>query len=357
MTVSYKVSKGVGEMKKKILTLTIMTACIAMVALFCGTGYAAVSGPCVDCHTMHNSQGGAVMATGTDVGDAGYGSLTRGTCGGCHTNTGTTDPLLNDYPRVMTTDSTDTNQLAGGFFTAISGETDDHSNTEHSIGSIVEPAGYDSSGYVGSDWYVEANGLSCAGSSGCHGNETDSDPAKAIAGGHHANALKGSNTGYRMLQIGATAIIGTGASDYEKNLNAAPSGDDPRNYYSATASADGGSISRFCGKCHGNFHGNEGSSNTGVYNDAWVRHPTDQIIPVGWEISTLTNYTFVDWKANPVGTVNAVAPADNNMYVTCLSCHRAHGSANDDILRFAYANQNAGGGGTTGCLGCHDRQN
>ncbi|HUV50140.1 MAG TPA: cytochrome c3 family protein [Anaerolineae bacterium] len=343
-------------MKKKILTLTIMTACIAMVALFCGPGYASVSGPCVDCHTMHNSQGGAVMATGTTAGDAAYGSLTRGTCGGCH-ETSTADPLEGGYPRVKTSSSGDTVQLAGGYFTATSGQTDNHGNTEHSIGSTVEPAGYNSAGYVNStDWYVESNGLKCAGNSGCHGNETDTDPAKAIAGGHHANTLKGGYTGYRMLQIYQTAVIGTGASDYEKALNSAPSADDPRNYYSATADADGGSISRFCGKCHGDFHGNAGSGNTGVYNSAWVRHPTDALIPTTWEIQTLTNYTFLDWKSNPVGTVNAVAPADDNMYVTCLSCHRAHGSANADILRFAYADQCADGSSVNGCLGCHDKQ-
>lgn len=340
-------------MKKKILWSLVI-----VISLFlCGKGisYAAVSGACVNCHTMHNSQGGAVMATGTDVGDAGYGSLTRGTCGGCHETT-ETDPLYGGYPRVKAGSNSDTNQLAGGYFSATSGESDEHDNTEHSIGSTVEPAGYDSaSNYVGEDWYKEANGLKCAGNSGCHGNETDTDPAKAIAGGHHANTLKGLNTGYRMLQTGSdNAVLGTGASDYEKALNAAPSGEDARNYYSATTNA---SISKFCGKCHGNFHGDV-SDTTNIYVDsAWARHPTDQIIPTTWAIQTLDpNYDHLDWKFNPVGTINAAAPADNNMYVTCLSCHRAHGSANADILRFAYADQCADGGGTNGCLGCHDRQ-
>jgi len=340
-------------MKKKKLFLGLIMG-ISLLLWGGGIGYASVSGPCVDCHTMHNSQGDAAMATGTDDGDPGYGSLTRGTCGGCH-ETSTADPLEGSYPRVKSSGASDTQQLAGGYFTATSGETDDHSNTEHSIGSIVEPAGYDSTGsnYVGSDWYKEANGLKCAGNSGCHGNETDTDPAKAIAGGHHANTLKGLNTGYRMLQTGATAVLGTGAADYEKNLNAAPSGEDNRNYYSATTDA---SISKFCGKCHGDFHGSA-SDTTNIYVDsAWVRHPTDQIIPITWAIQTLTAYDHLDWKSNPVGTVNAAAPADNNMYVTCLSCHRAHGSANADILRFAYADQCADGTSTNGCLGCHDRQ-
>ncbi|MBW1678120.1 MAG: hypothetical protein JRJ79_16345, partial [Deltaproteobacteria bacterium] len=40
--------------------------------------------------------------------------------------------------------------------------------------------------------------------------------------------------------------------------------------------------------------------------------------------------------------------------VTCLSCHRAHGTDNHDILRFDYSTQIAGSTGVTaGCLGCH----
>jgi predicted CXXCH cytochrome family protein len=345
--------------EKKIKMLWSLVMGISLLLWGGGICYASVSGPCVNCHTMHNSQGGSAMATDTADGDPGYGSLTRGTCGGCHTNTDSGDPLLDDYPRVMTTGNSDTVQLAGGYFTNISGQSDDHSNTEHSIDSTHLPEGYvaSASNYVGSDWYIgDTEGLQCAGAAGCHGNETDTDPAKAIAGGHHANTLKGGNTGYRMLQVGSDAVVGTGASDYEKALNAAPDAADPRNYYSATASADGGSISRFCGKCHGDFHGNEVSGNTGVYDSAWVRHPSDEIIPTEWAIQTLTNYDSLDWKYNPVGTVNAVAPANGNMYVTCLSCHRAHGSAYNDILRFVYADQCADGTSVNGCLGCHDRQ-
>jgi len=347
-------------MKKKILWSLVVVISLLLVG-GAGIGYAAVSGVCSECHTMHNSQGGAVMATGTNYEEPGYGSLTRGTCGGCHT-TDTADPLEGGYPRVKTSSSSDTNQLAGGYFTNISGQTDNHGNNEHSIDSTVAPAGYDSeTNYVGSDWYKgEIEGLQCAGAAGCHGNETDTDPAKAIAGGHHANELKGLTVGYRMLQIDITAVVGSGASDFEKALNASPSTDDSYNYYSATSLADGGSISRLCGKCHGDFHGNEGSGNTGVYDSAWVRHPTDEPLVDEWEIMTnrTANYLPFDWKCNPVGTVGAVDPLSGtpDLYVTCLSCHRAHGSAENDILRFDYDDQIADTTVKYGCLGCHDRQ-
>ena len=41
---------------------------------------------------------------------------------------------------------------------------------------------------------------------------------------------------------------------------------------------------------------------------------------------------------------------------TCISCHRAHGSAEADILRFFYDTQVAGSTNDWGCLGCHNQQ-
>lgn len=342
-------------MKKLIITATMMAAAVGLIMAYAGPSVASVSGPCVNCHTMHNSQGGAIMATGSTFGNPGYGSLTRDSCGGCHETT-STDPLSGGYPRVKLASASDTNQLAGGYLSATSGQTDNHGNTEHSIGSTAVPSGYDSAGnYVGSDWYMAANGLKCAGSSGCHGSETQADPAAAIAGGHHANNLKGT-FGYRMLAIGATAVVGTGAADYEKALNAAPSADDAHNFYSASTDGNGGTISRFCGKCHGKYH-----NTTDIYvSNSWVRHPADRELNANWEIMVdrNTNYTANDWKSNPVGTGNAVDPLSGApaLLVTCLSCHRAHGSAYSDALRFDYSAQIADGGGTTGCLGCHDKQ-
>jgi len=347
-------------MKKSLITLTIMLAATAMIVAFSCSAQAAVTGPCVNCHTMHNSQGGTVMAMGTTYGEPGYGSLTLNTCLGCHTTT-SVDPLDGGYPRVQLGAGlgSDTNCLAGGFFTDQADPNlhgNDHGDMTHTIGSTVQPAGYNNS-YEGlGDWYQgddDLNGLRCAGSAGCHGNEIEMDEAKAIAGGHHANDLKGT-FGYRMLAVGNNKIKGTGASDFEKELNASPSEGDPHNYYSANDQSVVDSISDLCGKCHGNFHTEVGSAAT-----AWTRHPTDVTLPAGWEIPTdkVTHYTADDWKNNPVGTVNAVDPETaTDLYVTCLSCHRAHGSANDDILRWPYSTQSAGGGNDYGCLGCHDRQ-
>ena len=49
--------------------------------------------------------------------------------------------------------------------------------------------------------------------------------------------------------------------------------------------------------------------------------------------------------------------AVNDAIVTCVSCHRAHGSANDDLLRWDYADMDAGtttvGVVGSGCFKCH----
>ncbi|MEW6600485.1 MAG: cytochrome c3 family protein [Nitrospirota bacterium] len=46
-----------------------------------------------------------------------------------------------------------------------------------------------------------------------------------------------------------------------------------------------------------------------------------------------------------------------NGRVICLSCHRAHGSAQNDLLRFDYSTMNAGNSTNNGgCETCHVAQ-
>ena len=48
---------------------------------------------------------------------------------------------------------------------------------------------------------------------------------------------------------------------------------------------------------------------------------------------------------------NTVAPGTD--MVMCLSCHVAHGSPYDDLLRWDYALMEAGSSNTGGCFVCH----
>ncbi|MBN1840875.1 MAG: cytochrome c3 family protein [Deltaproteobacteria bacterium] len=349
-------------MRKTMFRLTILLGAVVFVVMCSGPAVAQVQGPCVDCHTMHSSQGGTLHATWVNRPyDTEIGSLLVDTCLGCHTTTGS-DPSSNGYPFVKMA-GTPNNYLAGGYFTDGGG---DHNDNSHTYGSLEEPAGYDGT-ELSSDWYTGdealSGGLTCAGSAGCHGTEDTTDEAEAISGGHHGNNTE---LGYRLLGVDGEEVIGNGTggdNDYEEALNDAPSSDDYHNLYSADqTAADEASISELCGKCHGNFHGVD-VGDTKNAAGAWIRHPTDEALPADWEIpGTAGEYDENDWKFNPVGMVDAADPGTGgggalSVYVTCLSCHRAHGSEYNDILRFDYAAQEAGSGSvTTGCLGCHDKQ-
>ncbi|OHE59036.1 MAG: hypothetical protein A2Z47_11940 [Thermodesulfovibrio sp. RBG_19FT_COMBO_42_12] len=252
----------------------------------------------------------------------------------------------------ITNGFTDTNCLAGGFFT----DADpDYTGKSHSIESTEPPVGNDYATYRAEN-YDATEGLTCAGTSGCHGDPRIADSSAAIAGGHHGTTVGG----YRMLVAGTTVINvgGVRASDFEKALNAAPSIEDAHNVYQA--GSGGNTISDFCATCHGIFHGSVENADS-----AWIRHPTDVAIPNTWEIYTAFTDEWTNdpeaWKNHPLGFTTPTSPSNATAQVTCLSCHRAHGTANNDILRWDYttvmlAGQPSGSQVTYGCLGCHNSQ-
>lgn len=373
---------------KKVLICLLSVAFILAVG---GMAFAKVSGPCVNCHTMHNSQGNLGMElkdnTGTPLATGPFGALVRSSCLGCHTTTGT-DPLAAPsggsglYPFVKSTGGsfTDNNCLAGGFFpvmekTATGFVADNSGGNAHSLNSPNDPPGYNS------DWYGAESGsqkLSCAGDLGCHGDQLkkswDSAINKemdAIRGGHHGSAEVA--FGYRMLmtyRAGIRApVASVGAPDYEKALIAnttAPTGaysrtdaTYPHNVYSAGVD-DNGTISRLCANCHGDYHDLVSTGNS----SPWRRHPTDLALPTSWDPADDNISSNVDCKYNPFGFAVGAINTAGAKYATCLSCHRAHGTDSMDLLRFGYntalgdssTGQSAGSGNMYGCLGCHSNQ-
>jgi hypothetical protein len=332
--------KEENKMRKLLITSFVLLLSLVMMH---GVSYAVVGGQCSNCHTMHNSQGGAdVIGTGP------YGRLLNNTCIGCHTTTGT-DPLDADgKPFVRSSNATgfdNDNSLAGGFFQATD-STGSHDDEAHSLGNTNDPAGLDA---AENSWYSGGtDGLSSAGTNGCHGDETILDDMAAISGGHH------SATTYRILYVGGTGVVGTGAADYEEDLIATAANgatDAAHNIYSAGANDP--SISELCAKCHSDFHGDDDVSLNDDGASPWTRHPTDEDIPTTWTI-VVSGDDELDWKYNPVGYDNATTT--NPERVICVSCHRAHGTDQNDNLRFAYSTQDAGGGSIYGCLGCHNAQ-
>jgi predicted CXXCH cytochrome family protein len=303
---------------------------------------------------MHNSQDGTWQASGDDgitLSATANEHLTVSTCLGCH-NGGV------DAPNIFGTSQ----RTAGGTFAASVVDAGAGYNSRvHNVRDITwsndEVAllnltpGEEAQGSY--DPPTGADELTCAGSKGCHGDHTKSGSADGIKGYHHA-----SSPGYRFLEYyngSVTKTEGKGSSTWEKG--GATNAD--HNVYRAleTDSADAGdSISSLCSLCHGGFHDNDDTANSGV----WTRHPTDVSIPASWNAT-------VDYENNPfafdaaawssVFTNSAYTEANVDVAkVACISCHRAHGSDDADLLRFSYGDMQAGGSNTFGCLGCHTAQ-
>lgn len=387
------------NLNKKIVTAIALTVTLALPT----TLMAKVSGQCGDCHTMHNSQDNSAM-TGTAFGlsdgtdfTAGNSSLLRYGCVGCHTG-------INDggeVPFVTAAADPTTNTLAGGnFFWVGADDSKGHNVAGIKVGQDSNMPNFDPPGYTGALTWNLANQLTCAGTMGCHGNTADggaADEFGSIAGGHHgdggdtsdgttptarADATKtytfGSTTdmsaAYRML----SGIKGIEDSSWEHGVTAgADDGTTNHNQYygvdrATDATAADGTISTLCANCHGDFHAT--ASSTGNMSSPWVRHPTD------FDMGDATGSEYVFYNGNADDTIapySVIAPvasdtiagegdvlaninpktADGTAIVTCISCHRAHGSPNPDLLRWDYTtgvNMEAHTGlGNVGCFICH----
>ncbi|MFA7453609.1 MAG: cytochrome c3 family protein, partial [Desulfobulbaceae bacterium] len=144
--------------------------------------------------------------------------------------------------------------------------------------------------------------------------------------------------------------------------------------------ADGGlgalTMSGLCAKCHANFHNSSPTgTSTGIegtsWGNPWIRHPTDfdfstlggeyavnmgtynPLVPVGRDIDLVN--AAGGFGTLPTQSTNQGQTGGN--IVICLSCHRAHGSQYDDILRWDYVDMVAGaptgGMADNGCFYCH----
>jgi len=351
-------------------------------SLISPSAHAKATGECVNCHTMHNSQGGSSMAT-YGGGSGPNSCLTRGTCLGCHGQGGASKIVTiggSQIPQVFHTDSTD---LAGGNFGHIGTGGDDRGHNVIELnnvdGVLDGPPG--PINQFSHDAVVTDSNLTCVGYKGCHGNRYSDTYTgiEGIKGAHHGNVDGKCDTAdsvsnsYRFL-LGVKGLENT--TDKWQNKDASSHNE----YYGASAPLvlgcgsgetschDGtpnNSISGFCGTCHGNFH-----TLTGAGMEDWEgigsstsspfqRHPTDIVIKNSGEYASYTTYSVeapVGRTTVPDVASGTVAPGTD--VVICLSCHAAHGSNYPDMLRWDYSTMNAGGGGSdTGCFTCHTQKN
>jgi predicted CXXCH cytochrome family protein len=351
---------------------------------------ARVTGQCGHCHTMHFSQGGAApldVKGNTAIGP--NDALLNINCIGCHTgpNAGGT-AATNTTPYVLDIGAEPTTKsLAGGNFWWVENvdDTRGHNIISTNPDALTTPPGWNSGfnantivNNAAATWTVQ---LTCAGSNGCHGKHAVgvtpiTNEYTAISGAHHTNdsTIDGSTTGksYRFLY----GIIGYEDPDWEYTTGAANHnqyyGYDRTSDTPPAAAPEKRSINYLCAECHGDFHSGTGDFGTTLDGSAaspWIRHPTD------FDMNGLAaGSEYKSYGDGGVGVYNPLVPlatdriaalvdppvsnvfaTNGDAIVSCISCHRAHGSPYDDLLRWNY--KAWPGGGDNGCAVCHTSKN
>jgi len=346
--------KGARKMKKALTTLTTI---LFVSLIFSGMSFAAFV--CSDCHTMHNMQGGVeITASGDEAGNL----LTADSCLACHT--GTNDGT-NFIPYVMATSEPTfgTNTLAGGNFWWV--EQTDSDAKGHNVVSTNEDGvlsaapGFSTGGCGSPNCHASLHEASCEG---CHmspAHHTPSDGYVSAApwyrwlSGHQG----GADLGVKGIEVADRGYAATKSSHNEYLGNVATKTS------AGGFAACGSTTTGFCTGCHGDFHIQDATA-TGA--TPWTRHPADFVIPgtTGSEYNSMsTDYNPNTPVARPagfnwaggIGAISATATSGTDM-VMCLSCHVAHGSPYDDMLRWDYEAMEVetdGAAAGTGCFVCH----
>lgn len=348
---------------------------------------AKITGPCANCHTMHNSQNGThmiLLAPGeTDTSPKQL--LVRGTCLGCH-GMGTANKIVtiggSDIPQVLHTDATD---LAGGNFAYITGAKSTVTANQNTAGHNVKDVGINDSNLnappgllpaSGHDMIINDTNLTCAGQIGCHGHRGSVGGGQygpgipALKGAHHQNLDGKCETAdtvansYRFL-LGVKGLENTGTYKWQ-NYNST----NHNEYFGATTPdaascanschLTGGiqppnhTISGFCATCHGQFHD---VTSIGGTSSPFKRHPTDIVLKGSGEYTAYTTYSVEAPVARQTvfDSISSIVTPGTDV-VMCLSCHAAHATPYADILKWDYTTMVAGGGGSGGCFTCHTQK-
>jgi predicted CXXCH cytochrome family protein len=374
-------------MKKPIFILFILMSCFLV---FYGNGYAMVSGPCSNCHTMHYSQNGTQLS---EWGSAGpYNTLLINDCLGCHSHgTFSTYYTLDgcNYPVVLFTGGEPGTYLAGGNFWWVKEGLGGDDTKGHNV-FLGEPDDNLSGapGDVTSGPYQTCNNPTCChqslsntrttggdftfprqGCTKCH--MVGSDPPQ---GYHHLNdngvpkiVDSAAQGWYRFLDGHRPTGQGYGVAGIEDDdWQANPTSSDHNEYLGKAVdktsvggfgNIDENTMTAYCTGCHGVFHQQD---TTAVGSSPWLRHPSDAVIPNSGEYAGAFGGTYDPQvpvaRDDLSGGVSSTVTLDDDM-VMCLSCHRPHGSPYPDMLRFDYDDMIAGSGNTGGCFQCHTQKN
>jgi len=305
---------------------------------------------------MHNSEQGSAVAFVRDnygaklIQQQPFANLLKTDCLGCHSYPGaetivgmdnTVVPVVfNLTEPTYPPDGSTTSVLAGGNF--------------HWLLSAGDAYGHNVSGIAGEDLRFQPNqapgGVMQTGDCiNCHATlaTAESGCEGCHVPMHHADSgdvLAGMEKGwYRFLgsvmQRGAIdepppeGVVGIEAPDWEQSPL-----QNKHNTYQGKAGPyasylDSGSISQKCTGCHAQFH------NETTANSTWIRHPSDVVIPNTGEFTDFTMYNPLVPVARQHVTSNDAGFSVINRgsdTVSCISCHRPHGSPYPAMLRWGY---------------------
>jgi len=370
---------------------------------------------------MHNSQDGQAVVrfggwdsnngqqTGS-ISNEPQESLLISNCIGCHTNAVDGKTILiigptggeSRVPIVYnssvepnyseeSTASGDSNALAGGNFYWVEHNGDEygHNVISHADGTLTEAPGRNQ-GCTNSchfslySWRFPWPNSEGKGCESCHtpahhkgGTLTpiadEEDGWYRFLARRHAQGPDSSNRNVKGLED----------NDWQQTVSST----DHNEYWDTwTYGCDNAGISRFCAACHGNFHstrygpwvngGFKSGPGGGWHTAPWLRHPAGIFLPAFGESSKYntdgSGSEGITGPYNPIAPVSrqniddystpssTVAVGSDGDMVSCLSCHRAHGSPYPDMLRWNYNGMIAGGGQGCaegkGCFICHTQK-
>jgi len=341
--------------------------------VFC---WAAVTGDCSICHTMHNSEQGALVAYtfntsgGKDFSPKPIKNLLKTDCLGCHSSAtaetiadlgGQAVPIVfNTTEPTYPPDGSTTATLAGGNFHWALRDGNQYGHDVYGIAqTVTAPPSSAPGGIARTGTCVHCHGSLATAQSGCEGCHV---AEHHVGGDMLADRPKGwfRFLGSVMLKTtGADTspegVVGVEGVDWEQNPSAAQ-----HNVYQGSSSPhtsylESGSINQKCVGCHGRFHSETLSVTT------WIRHPIDVSIPDFGEFVGLTTYDPMVPVARPNVTLadaNFSTIERGSDLVSCISCHRAHGSPYPAMLRWGYRDWPGTDSHTlqpafNGCAVCH----
>jgi len=335
---------------------------------------ARVRGICSNCHTMHNSQGNSAV----DPGGPNSNLLTT-SCVGCHSSTGSSTILdiggcqvpivFNTSEPTYPPNGSMSSTLAGGnfYWVQAAGKGDAYGHNVFGISNADATLTNAPGASTSCPSCHSTLATATSGCKGCHVPKHHADDGADVvdAGGGYYRFL-GSVMHADYSWLPGEGVKGIEADDWEQNPNSTN-----HNGYMGTADVyakqgTGPYIDKFtmaqkCNGCHGIFHHLMNSEQTsmdqvGDFSGAWLRHPSDVVLPNSGEYANYTVYDPMVPVAKPdlTGKKNDANVVPGTDIVTCISCHRAHGSPYPDMLRWDYTTMITGGGSnSSGCFKCH----